>query len=155
MEYTASEKLVRLFDFGMLHMEANTVVFIFILLLVVMFFMNRFLFSPVLRTLDARAGALETMRTQVENGKKEIAQLSENYQASLEKVRAEVGEVRAESRKEAAQQVEEILKKARSQADQTLKAALSELEKEVAQASTELSQAAQGLAQKTADRILS
>ena len=154
MSFRDSEYLIPIFDFDILNMQLNTPLFIFALVLVVMFFMNRLLFQPVLRTLESRKSYLSGLGEGVAAQREEIGRQTADYGQKLEMVRGEVAQVRQEARKETQEAVEGILHSARQEADAELRRALSELEKEVEQARGELQQAAQGLAEKATDRIL-
>ena len=155
MNFRDSEYLVPVFDFDILNMQLNTPLFILALVLVVMFLMNRLLFQPVLKTLDSRQGYLAGLSEEAERQKGEIQRLTEDYGQQLEKVRGEVAQVRQDARKEIQEAVDATLYQARQQADAELRQALSELDKEVEQAKSQLQQAAEGLAEKAANQILS
>ena len=154
MNFRDSEYLIPIFDFDILNMQLNTPLFIFALVLLVMFLMNRLLFQPVLRTLESRESFLGGLADDAAGQRVEIQRLSEDYAQNLEKVRGEVTLVRQEARQEIQQAVDAILDSARQEANAELRQALSELDTEVEQAKGELRQAAQGLAEKAANQIL-
>ena len=154
MDHLQSEWIVEILKFGILNMQLNTPLFIFALILIVMFFMNRLLFQPVLKTLESRSAYLSGLNETAGGQSEEIRRLTEDYEQKLEQVRAQVAQVRAEARKETQEAVEAIIYKARQEADAELRQALSELQGEVEQARAELGQAAGGLAEKTANQIL-
>ncbi|MCZ6844030.1 MAG: ATP synthase F0 subunit B [SAR324 cluster bacterium] len=155
MDFRASEFLIPIFDFDILNMQVNTPLFILALLLLVMFSMNKLLFQPVLKTLDARSAYLSGLNEDVAREKGEIQRLVEDYEQKLEQALAQVAQLRQEARKETQEAVDAIIYKARQEADAELRRALSELEQEVEQAKAELGRAAGGLAEQTANRILS
>lgn len=154
MNFRDSEYLIPIFDFDILNMQLNTPLFIFALILLVMFFMNKLLFRPVLTTLESREGRLAGLSKGVAGQREEIGRLTADYEQKLEKVREEVAQVRQDARKETEEAVQVILSGARQDAQAELGQALSELGKEVEQAKSELRQAAQGLADKAANQIL-
>lgn len=154
MDFKTSSYVIEFFDFDVLHLQLNTPLFILVLVAIVMFFLNFWLFRPVLDTLDARRAHLEELGAATERNKGEIARLADEYEQKLEQARAEVALVRQDSRRETQEAVQAILYKARQEADAELRAALDLLQTEVARAKTELSGAAPGLAEKTASRIV-
>lgn len=155
MDYTQSSHLVRLFDFGILHMELNTPLYVLGLVLIVMFFLNKWLFRPVLRTLDNRERALESLQETTANARGEVAKLAEGYAVNLAAVRTEVAAVRAEQNRKSQQEVEAILERARTLARAEFDAALGELEGEVALAKRELAASSRHLAEQVANRVVS
>ena len=154
MNFRDSEYLIPIFDFDILNMQLNTPLFIFALVLVVMFLMNRLLFQPVLNSLESRESYLSGLGESAAAQREEIRRLTADYEQKLEQVRGEVTQVRQDARKETQQAMDAILYRARQQADAELRQALSELGREVEQARGELQQAAQGLAEKAANQIL-
>ena len=154
MDYKASEYLITLFDFNIVHMELNTALFVFVLVLIVMFSLNRLLFRPVLRTLDNRKAHTDQLAENALKDRQEIERLIETYTESLERVRGEVAQVRSETRKETQQAVEAILGKARAEAQAELQQALAELEREVSETREALQRSARELADQAAKRIL-
>ncbi len=155
MDYTQSSHLVRFFDFGVLHMELNTPLYIFVLVLVVMFFLNKWLFRPVLRTLDNRERTMESLAEAAMNARGEFARLAEDYEDSLAQVRTEVAQVRAEQNRLAQQEVAAILEDSRTQARAEFDAAMGELEGEVAQAKAGLAASSRHLAEQVTNRVVS
>ena len=87
MNFRDSEYLIPIFDFDILNMQLNTPLFIFALVLLVMFLMNRLLFQPVLRTLESRESFLGGLAEAAAGQREEIQRLSEDYEQNLEKVR--------------------------------------------------------------------
>ena len=154
MDYKDSEYLITLFDFNIVHMELNTALFVFVLVLIVMFSLNRLLFRPVLRTLDNRKAHTDQLAENVLKNRQEIERLTETYSESLERVRGQVAQVRNEARKEIQQAVEVILGKARAEAQAELQQALAELEREVSETREALHRSARELADQAAKRIL-
>ena len=154
MDYRASEYLIPIFDYGVLHLELNTALFILALFLVVMFLLNRLLFKPVLRTLDGRAALLTGIQADNARKAQEIAKLTGEYETRMAKIRDEVDRLRREARRESAKAAEGILAGARQAAEQNMSAALVELEREIQRARTEAMAGAKGLAGQITRRVL-
>jgi F-type H+-transporting ATPase subunit b len=154
MNYKASPHLIEIFDFDILHMELNTALYILVLVLVVMYFLNRLLFRPVLRTLDNRAALRESLDKAAGAHRDEVASLGKDYEARLADVRAEVAQVRQESSRQTQSDVDGILSQARKAAQQDFEAAMGDLHQQVEAAKRELGDASRRLAEQTTNRIL-
>jgi len=154
MDFKQSPYLVKIFDFDVLHVELNTPLFIFALVLIVMFFMNKLLFKPVLRTLINRETYLNDLANRTNSHKESFHALSGEYEKNLDNVRAEVAQARAEGQRETQAAVNAILEEARNQARQDLEKALAELQAETEAARTELSAAANKLAGDVVERVV-
>lgn len=154
MDYKNSQYLIEIFDFDVLHLELNTALYTFVLVLVVMFFMNRLLFRPVLRTLENRARAAQSLQEATAGHREEIARLAEDYDARLSHVRGEVAIIRQESHREIQQAVDAILEQARQASQAEFRSALEELTRQIELARVELGASAQRLAEQAANRIL-
>ena len=154
MDYRASEYLIPIFDFDVLHLQLNTPVYIFGLVLIVMFFMNKLMFQPVLRTLEQRKTYIDGLESSAGEQQEEIARLIGEYEAKLEAARKEVAQVRADAAREAERVTRATLASARQEADAEFKTACREFKKELEVARKELEAKAQALAEQTANRIL-
>ena len=154
MDYTQSPYLIRVFDFDLLHMEVNTPLFILALVLLVMFFMNIWLFRPVLRTLENRRKLLEDLRTGTEQHRQEFDKLSAGYQRNLEDMRADVAQVRQDGHRDTQAAVEAILTQARQAAAQEFETSLQALKEETETARRQLMESAGGLAEQVTSRVI-
>lgn len=154
MDYKDSPYLIKVFDFDILHMELNTVLFTFVLVMVVMFFLNKWLFQPVLRTLDNRTALMKTLGEAVESHRGDIGRLTEEYEANLAKVREEVARVRQESQRKAQGEVTSIMEEARREAQSDFESSMTELRGEVENARKELGSQTRQLAEQLAGKIM-
>lgn len=112
------------------------------------------LFKPMLAYLDERTAAIEGERQKaVELEARVVARVAE-YEARLEKARAEVTELRTTRRAEAVEQYNALIADARRKAEEQVAAALVQLgtEREAARASLE--QTASSLGAQIATRVL-
>ena len=132
MDYKASEYLIPVFDYGVLHLELNTALFILVLFGIVVFSLNRLLFRPVLRTLDNRTALVEGIQSDNAAKEAEIERLTEEYRANLERVREEVAQFRQETRRAASLEADSILAAARETAERELEAGLATLKSQMA-----------------------
>lgn len=154
MDFKASPFYQPLFDFGILNLDLNTPLFILALVLIVMLCLNKFLFQPVLQTLERRQGMLARLSEQAERDRAEVERLTQAYEADLAKARADVALARQLAHAEAERATEAILKQAHQAAKETLDRAMTELRQDVARARTELAKSAQSLAAATVNRVL-
>jgi F-type H+-transporting ATPase subunit b len=145
---------IEVFDFQILHLQLNTPLFIFVLLLVVMLALNYLLFRPVLRTLDGRQAEYDRLAQQAEQQKNELAALTEQYKRDLDRVRGEVEAVRQDAHANSHKAQVAVLEKARADADKALQSALAELKSDVDAARKSLGRTARQLAEQTAERML-
>jgi F-type H+-transporting ATPase subunit b len=154
MDYRASQHLIPIFDYGVLHLELNTALFILALFLVVMFALNRLLFRPVLRTLEGRESLVSQIQTGNASKEQEIAKLTAEYQTRMTQIRDELDKLRQQSRRESSRQVEAILSQARKTAEQRLAEAMAGLEQEMSRLRAEALADARRLAEQIARRVL-
>lgn len=154
IHYLESEHLRKVFDFGLLHLELNTPLFILGLLLVVMFALNFLLFRPVLRTLDNRKAQAAAKIGAAEGAAGEIAKLADQYEADLARLRREVAQVRQEGHQAAQAEVSGILSQAREAAQGDFEAAMAELRQQTGEARAELEASAAGLAGQISQRLV-
>lgn len=154
MDYRASPFYKSIFDFGILNLDLNTPLFILVLVLIVMFCLNKLLFQPVLATLERRATLLSDLAKQAEANKAEVERLTQAYEADLARARAEVATVRQLAHVEAERASDDILKRAREAADSTLDRAMTDLRGDIQRARAELAKSAEKLAAATANRVL-
>lgn len=154
MDYRSSEFYRNIFDYDILFMDINTPLYIFVLVLIVMFFMQKLLFKPIQRTMDAREAHMDALHQRTRQHHAEIEQLTKDYNDRLDEVRSEVARVRQEARREAERTVAGILDRARQQIDADTKSAMADLELQVTQTRSELSQRATSLADEAITRVL-
>lgn len=90
MDYRDSPYLIEVFDFDLLHMQLNTPLFILVLVLAVMFFMNRWLFRPLLETLERRQERVEALHRSVDTQRAEAERLAAQRARQLAAQQAEL-----------------------------------------------------------------
>lgn len=154
MDYQTSEYLIPVFDFGIFHLEVNTMIFILVVFAITTAALNWLLFRPVLRSLENRAQLLRRIRSASRDRLSEIERLSEAYRANLASAREEINRHRQEGRQQAAREVNSIISHARRQADQELNNAMTELEHEARRVRAELMAGVEPLAERITDRVL-
>ena len=154
MDYAQSEYLLPVFNFGVLHLELNTALFILVLFLSVAFVLNRLLFQPVLRTLDARTTLVNGVREDNARKQDEITRLTREYETRMNQIRGEIDQFRQEARREGARQAEGILSRAHEASEERLARSMDEMEREIAAVRGDVLRGAGRLAERITQRLL-
>lgn len=142
------------FNFGVLHMEWPTAVFIFAVFMATMFFLNILLFQPLLRTLDAREQMMTGSDDRMGEIEKELADLQAHYKATLQQSQAENEEAHLKALKEAQAEAGQITSKARQSAAEHLESTEKEVESQMRAALDEAKELAKGLADMIQNKVL-
>ena len=153
-DYRESPYLVEVFDYDILHLELNTPVYILVLVLVVMFFLHRWLFAPVLRTLDARSTRRDQLAAQRQAHLEETASLQAAYRRSQHEAREATHALRQRERQDAETAANERLSNARHQAQRTLTEVRQQIAKESTAAQRTLEAQRTELAERIVARVL-
>lgn len=154
MDYTSSPHLIKIFDFGTLHLELNTPVFIFSLVMVVLVLVNWLLIGPVMRTVRARADQAKASADKTADMLARAQTMRQEYQDKLNKARGEVTQARIDGRKEAGKATEDILSKAKTSADAELKIQMEAMRSDISATQGELKAKVPALAGQIATRLL-
>ena len=81
-------------DYGLLHLQLATPTAVFFVICVLIVTLNKFLFQPVLRTLDNRKKVIEGSQNRIIQVNEELELLKDDFQQKLNKVRTEVMHLR-------------------------------------------------------------
>ncbi len=138
-----------IFNYGILHLEWPTALFILVVFSTTMLLLNLLLFKPLLRTLEGRALILSQGNERLEAIQTELEAAQAAFEAAQAKMLAEVGEEFQASMAASQQQASQITEAAKEKAQQTLSAATDEIDQEMSQATKE----AKGLAKELASLI--
>ena len=141
-------------DYGLLHLQLATPIVAFILLMVVLFALNKLLFQPVFRTLDNRQKVVETSKARTASLRVEISKLSQDYEEQLRSARIAVSDIYNEARQAAQKQKDDLLKEIRQTTEEEVEKGKAALAEEVESAKAQLQNVTQNLAGMTADRLL-
>ena len=125
-----SARIGEIFDFGMLHLEWPTALFIFVIFLLTMIVMNTFLFKPILRTLEARQSELDKNKSKANELADTIEKSEEDYQAKLSDLRDTIQKTRQEALDEAISSAKQKLDQAKASVAKKIEDAEKELEAE-------------------------
>jgi len=83
-------RIGEVFNFGVLHMEWPTAIFIFVVFVITMFLLNVLLFKPILNTLEARSAEGEKGADILRQIDQDREKLEEEYQSKLDRSRDEL-----------------------------------------------------------------
>jgi len=98
--------------------------------IILVLILNKFLFKPVLKHLDSRKKEIEDAFDKIERDKKQIGQLSEEYQNKISRIEKEAYQKIQSAIKEGLTAKTEIISEAHLQADNVLRKAKEEIELE-------------------------
>ncbi|MCP4298142.1 MAG: ATP synthase F0 subunit B [Proteobacteria bacterium] len=116
-----------IFNYGVLHLEWPTALFIFVAFMVTMFLLNHLLFAPILRTLDAREAEVNKNNEKVKSLEQKIEMSEKGYQDKIRDLQILIQDSRQKALNEAMDEAKVIISKARDNAEQTLAEAEKEL----------------------------
>lgn len=125
-----SQRIGEIFNFGMLHLEWPTALYVFCVFVLTMFVLNFLLFKPILRTLEARRKEIEDNKHESNSLAENIENSEQDYQANLAELRDTIQKTRQEALDEAMQSAREKVENAKQNIDQKLEEAAKELEAE-------------------------
>jgi len=127
-------------------------VIFFVLLLTVV--LDRLLFRPILRTMEARAQAISSAKALAERSAAEARAATEEFERKTAAARAEIYRQMDEMRRVAMNERGEILSRTRAEADEQIAAASAALQRETDDARRRLTADAEALGVAAAERIL-
>ena len=87
-------------DYGLLHLQLATPFAVMIVLLIMIYALNKLLFQPVLRTLDNRNDAIDKSQQSVIQVSEEVERLKLEFQQKLDAIRTEAIHIRNTEHKE-------------------------------------------------------
>jgi len=149
-----SERIGEVFNFGMLHLEWPTALFILVVFIVTMILLNALLFKPILRTLEARQTEMEASRKQTDGIKTAILNSESDYNAKLADVRLKIQSTRQSALEEAMEASKLIIGEARDKVVAKLEKAEQELTKERENALKEAASLTENLAKLIKSKVL-
>lgn len=118
------------------------------------FFVNRFLWGPVSNMLAERQKRIADGLAASDKGKHELEQAEKQVKDLLHEARTKAAEILAQAEKRGSEMVEEAKKGARAEGERLLVAANAEIEREVTRAKEQLRTQVSALAVAGASRIL-
>jgi F-type H+-transporting ATPase subunit b len=123
----------------------------FLLLLVVLF---RFVYRPLISTLEARTGAIRQQLAEAQAAREAAQRQLGEFEAKLQAAQAEAQTVREQALREAAETRERLTAEARQEATRLLESARAEIQQDVRRAKAELRAEVGALAIEIAERLI-
>jgi len=147
-------RIGEVFNFGALHMEWPTALFVFVVFMVTVAALNQLLYKPVLATLEAREKADDGASVRLESIEKELVELENNYKATLTKAHKENEAAHQKAVGEAKTEALSFLRKAKDSSAELIKTSDAEIEKEMETATAQAKELASGLAETIQTKVL-
>lgn len=137
----------------MLSLNLSSIIFTVINLLVLVYFVHRFLFKPVRAALKARQDALDTSYREAEEANTKARDLKQQYEDSMAKIDTERQEKLEAVRLQASSEYDEIIGNAREKADKIIAEAKIEAQRQAEQKQHEMEEEVAMLVAKAAYKI--
>ena len=141
-------------DYGLLHLQVATPVTVLIFILVMIFFLNRLLFQPVMRTLDLRREKMDESLRQSERFDQEAERMGMEFEQSLSDSRKSVMEIHQAKRNEGLSGKEKIIEKERDELEAEMIKQTGLLQQEFAEVQKRFVKLSQNLSTQVSERIL-
>ena len=142
-------------DYGLLHLQLATPLVVLLILLIMIFTLNKLLFQPVLRTLDNRKQVIDNSQSQVARAIEEIEKLRVEIDHKLHEARAQVMHLINEARDVGIHEKEVMIHTELEKLEEELEQNRAELQQQVTAAKAELQTVSVEIATNTATRLLS
>ena len=142
------------FNFGVLHLEWPNVLFIVVVFFTTMFFLNMWLFRPILRTIEARQAKVNKDNDGVKSLSATISASEEEYQAKLADVNEKIRVARQSALAEAKEAAGKILEQVKADSKQVLDAGNKEIAAERQSALDQVASLSEELAQLINAKVL-
>ena len=137
----------------MLSLNLSSIIFTVINLLVLVYFVHRFLFKPVRAALKARQDELDTSYREAEEANTKARDLKQQYEDSMAKIDTERQEKLEAVRLQASSEYDEIIGNAREKADKIIAEAKIEAQRQAEQKQHEMEEEVAMLVAKAAYKI--
>ena len=118
-------------DYGLLHLQLATPFAVLIVLLIMIYALNKLLFQPVLRTLDNRTDAIAKSEETVIQVSEEVESLKQDFQKKLDAVRMEALHLRNTGHEEGLAERESMILEERKTLESEIEKNIVELEGEI------------------------
>ena len=118
-------------DYGLLHLQLATPFAVMIVLLIMIYALNKLLFQPVLRTLDNRSDAIAKSQQSVIQVTEEVESLRQEFQQKLDALRTEALHIRNSAHEESIVERESMILEERQTLENELEKNIAELEREI------------------------
>ena len=141
-------------DYGLLHLQLATPFAVMIVLLIMIYALNKLLFQPVLRTLDNRSDALAKSQQSVIEITEEVESLKQEFQKKLDALRTEALHIRNSAHEESIAERESMILEERQTLENELEKNIAELEGEIKSTKTVFSKLNKELSKSISKQLL-
>lgn len=122
-----SARIGEVFNFGMLHLEWPTALFILIVFLVTMTVLNILLFKPIIRSLEARKAIQDKNEQEAQSLSSSMEKSEAAYKEKLTEIREKINQTRQQALDESLASAKELIDKTK----ETIKGKIEIAEKEL------------------------
>ena len=141
-------------DYGLLHLQLATPFAVMIVLLIMIYALNKLLFQPVLRTLDNRSDAIAKSQQSVIEVTEEVESLKQEFQQKLDALRTEALHIRNSAYEESIIERESMILEERQSLENELEKNITELEGEIKSTKTIFSKLNKELSKSISKQLL-
>ena len=142
-------------DYGMLHLQLATPTAVLVIILIMIFVLNKLLFKPVLRTLDNRRKTIEESQERVLSVNGELEILESELQKKLEDIRLEVLHLRNDGHEKGVSHRETMILEKRTELETELEKNLKKLNNQIEATKNSFSKLNQELSASISKQLLS
>ncbi len=142
-----SARIGEVFNFGMLHLEWPTALFVLCCFVLTVIVLNTMLFKPIIRTLEARQSDLDKNKGDAKDLAQTVEKSEQDYQDKLSEMKVSIQQSRQEALDAAMTSAKSMVEDAKSSVSNKLEESTKEMEqertnalKEAASLTSELSQ---------------
>ncbi len=142
------------FNFGLLHLEWTTALFVLVVFVITVFFLNMLLFKPIIRTIEARKMKLNANKDKVNGLNLSVESLEKDYEEKLSDAHEEIRLARQETFKSAKKEANKILEQVKASTSEKLNIAEKEIVADQGQAMDQVTALSKDLAQSIQAKVL-
>ncbi len=154
MAHGTEEVMGEVFNYGLLHLEWPNALFIVVVFFTTMFFLNMWLFKPILRTIEARQAKVNKDNDGVKSLAATIDASEKDYEAQLAEVNEKIRVARQAALAEAKEEAGKILEQVKAESMKTLDTANKEIAGERQSALDQVAGLSEDLAQLINAKVL-
>jgi len=150
----ADPRIGEVFNFGTLHMEWPTALFVFVMFMITVTALNLLLYKPLLATLEARENADDGAGERLDSIEKELVALEDSYKQVLNTAHRANEAAHKVAVAEANAEAQVFITEAKERSAVTMESATREIESEIVTATAQAKELATGLAETIQTKVL-
>jgi F-type H+-transporting ATPase subunit b len=143
-----------IFNFGMLHLEWPSALFVLVVFIITMFLLNNLLFKPILRTLDARKAKFDANNDKAKSLDSTIESSEKDYKEKRSDVNEKIRLARQKALVSAKEEASKILEQVKASTSEKLDAAEKEIAQDQKKAMDQVTELSKDLAQLINAKVL-